>query len=554
MKKYGKFEKRPAAKKILLHTYLTSLLSLTLCVAMFFGTSFAWFTSEVNNTQNEIYIGTLDVDMFKQDGDQWQDLASSDANTTKLFDGNIRWEPGYTTVETIKLVNKGDLAFNYVLNFIESPKDATATQAESETTTETETADELDVMEVAKFFDVWVYKHTEKNTFTNPASYDDITAAGSGWTHAGSLNELLAGKAVLTGSMDDVRENKTATVPTESTGASTETTAAPSETSKNEFDGKESDVTYTIALHMRTDATGTYKDSEGKEHSIMGHKITLNVKLIAYQMAAEKDEFSTGYDSVIPVSDAAGLKAAMEKPEGGNVLLTADIELDNPQITIPANAEVVLDLNGHKIDATLADTNTADTQLFYVSKGATLTINGMGNSQIHVKAGKNNARVSAAINNCGGTVVINGGAYTMKYGTYNEGYMIPTLVDNNSTLGESRLIINGGTFVHTRNMFRNFANNSNANQTATITINGGIFKGEAGDFGQIWNQKPSANTPGEAGKIEVNGGTFEYMQICNGFGAGTNVAVKEDIGITVGEWKESGGEWTATITSNSGNN
>ena len=103
MKKFGKFEKRPEAaqkkqpnvKSALLQTYMVSLLSLVLCVTMFFGTSYAWFTSEVTNQGNEIYIGTLDVGLFKQNGTNWDSLS---ADGKKLFDGSIRWEPGFTAL------------------------------------------------------------------------------------------------------------------------------------------------------------------------------------------------------------------------------------------------------------------------------------------------------------------------------------------------------------------------------------------------------------------------------------------------------------------------
>ena len=65
MKKIGRFERplataAPAKKaktelrNMLLRTYLTSLLSLVICVTLFFGTSYAWFTSEVSNKGNEI--------------------------------------------------------------------------------------------------------------------------------------------------------------------------------------------------------------------------------------------------------------------------------------------------------------------------------------------------------------------------------------------------------------------------------------------------------------------------------------------------------------------
>ena len=101
MKKFGKYEKRPEpkvvvmsaektsgtkqpkVKNMLLQTYFTSLLCLILCVTMFFGTSYAWFTSEVNNSVNEIYVGTLKVGPLKETDAGVQDLATGD---NKLFD------------------------------------------------------------------------------------------------------------------------------------------------------------------------------------------------------------------------------------------------------------------------------------------------------------------------------------------------------------------------------------------------------------------------------------------------------------------------------------
>ena len=161
MKKYGKYEKRPepktvdknpaknadkqpAVKSMLLQTYFTSLLCLVLCVTMFFGTSYAWFTSEVNNSANEIYVGTLKVGLLKETDTGVQDLAKGDI---KLFDKNIRWEPGNTTVETIRIVNKGNLAFKYVMTFTDGTlASATGTSLE----------------DVAKYFDVWVFDHRNK--------------------------------------------------------------------------------------------------------------------------------------------------------------------------------------------------------------------------------------------------------------------------------------------------------------------------------------------------------------------------------------------------------
>ena len=122
MKRYGKFEKRPdetearqpKMKSLLLQTYVLSVLCLVLCMSMFLGSSYAWFTSEVNNTSNEIYIGTLDVGLYKDSGQGWNNLADSQYT---LFNDEFSWGPGQTNVETIQVRNEGDLTFKYALSF-----------------------------------------------------------------------------------------------------------------------------------------------------------------------------------------------------------------------------------------------------------------------------------------------------------------------------------------------------------------------------------------------------------------------------------------------------
>ena len=305
MKKYGKYEKRPegetaaakqpAVKSALLQTYFTSLLCMVLCVTMFFGTSYAWFTSEVNNAANEIYVGTLKVGLFAGD----EDLSDSDK---KLFGSNIRWEPGYTALETITIKNEGDLAFKYVLNFT----DGTIADGGS-----------LSLEEVAKYFDVWVYDHrANNNTEPNPDSYAGINT-DSGWVPAGTLGELLAGKSVLDGVMVTVRDSNDETPVNDGT-----------------TDGVATEDTYTIALHMSEDAST----------SVMGHKISLNVKLVAYQMSEEKDGFDNKYDQM--VASAEELSEALQN--GGTVALAGDIAIKDIDGRVTMNGGV-LDGNGNEI-------------------------------------------------------------------------------------------------------------------------------------------------------------------------------------------------------------
>ena len=292
MKKQGKYSKQPEARNALLQTYFTSLLSLVLCVAMFLGTSYAWFVSEVNNAGNEIYIGILDASLEKKlpDG-KWVSLADSEDAQEKvtLFDKNIRWEPGYTTQETVKITNKGDLAFKYVLSFTDGTLEKGGTPVE--------TAGAL--AQIAKDFEVWVYEHTEQNKDQEPPkSYAEITAADSGWTKATTLDKLLAGEPVLVGTMDQVRK------------AGQEQNAVNPDTT----DGLKTEKTYTIALHMSEDA----------QAAGMGHKISLNVKMVAYQMVSEQDSFGNGnYDEQNYVSTVEGLLKAVAEAKDGDVIAVA---------------------------------------------------------------------------------------------------------------------------------------------------------------------------------------------------------------------------------------
>ena len=162
-------------------------------------------------------------------------------------------------------------------------------------------------------------------------------------------------------------------------------------------------------------------------------------------------------------------------------------------------------------------------------------------------AGKSLLSVSAVFNNCGGTVEINGGTYTMAYGSYDDGYGLPVLADNNSTQGAATLVINGGTFTHTGTMLRNFANHGT--EAATIVINGGTFNGEAADPGVILNQKPDATTADGAGVVELNGGVFNQMTVCTGFADDTNAPTGVTLsgGVTLKPWEADGSRWVAQI-------
>ena len=98
------------------HALLMSALALLLCVSMFIGSTFAWFTESITSANNIIKSGNLDIKfeyaVFNDDGTfkEWKDVKdASDILTNNL------WEPGATEVAYLRIANAGSLALKYRL-------------------------------------------------------------------------------------------------------------------------------------------------------------------------------------------------------------------------------------------------------------------------------------------------------------------------------------------------------------------------------------------------------------------------------------------------------
>ena len=101
-------------KKATKRALLTSVMALVMCVVMLVGTTFAWFTDTASTGVNKIQSGNLDVKlMYSTDMVHWTEANDQ----TKLFDDNALWEPGYTQVVYLKVVNAGNLALKYEAGF-----------------------------------------------------------------------------------------------------------------------------------------------------------------------------------------------------------------------------------------------------------------------------------------------------------------------------------------------------------------------------------------------------------------------------------------------------
>lgn len=232
------------------------------------------------------------------------------------------------------------------------------------------------------------------------------------------------------------------------------------------------------------------------------------------------EEFEDDHNVMVPYTTINGVAypsfaEAMAAVQNGETIklegeTTLDGVADGYLFTIDGKS-ITIDLNGYGFVANVPDV-TKNSAIFRVAKNSGLTIEGEGN--VKVTTNKASNVLAAFINNDGGTVNLKGGNWTMTALEYPDA-LIPTFVDNNSTLGASTLNINGGTYTFHRNLFRNFSNNQT--EVATINIYGGTFNGRESDAGAIWNQKPSAGIPDGAGVINVMGGTFNNVVIDDEF-------------------------------------
>ena len=104
-------------KKNTKRALLSSVLALVLCASMFVGTTFAWFTDSVTSGANKIISGNLDVDLELLDANgNWNSISESNA---PVFNYE-KWEPGYTDVKILKIVNNGSLALKWKAQFVSS--------------------------------------------------------------------------------------------------------------------------------------------------------------------------------------------------------------------------------------------------------------------------------------------------------------------------------------------------------------------------------------------------------------------------------------------------
>ena len=89
------------------HKLLSSIATLFVCLAMFIGSTYAWFTDSASTGVNKIQAGNLDIEVTHQTGSGNYSAVNLE---THLFEDVDLWEPGVVAYENIKIENVGNLA------------------------------------------------------------------------------------------------------------------------------------------------------------------------------------------------------------------------------------------------------------------------------------------------------------------------------------------------------------------------------------------------------------------------------------------------------------
>ena len=293
------------------HALLMSLTSLTLCVSMLFGATFAWFTDSVTSGVNRIVSGNLDVELEYKDNAQT--AYTGVTATTKLFNSAANgklWEPGAMAYETFKVSNNGSLALKYqfALNTVDY-------------NTVTRTSGSYDLRDVLKIAVV-------ETTFDATARPDPATLDFKSWSE-------YANSAAFTGEIlpgEDTAQEKTVVIwwP---------------DTNSNDVDNR-----YNLK-DKATDGWTLDKTNNGKDELY----IDLGITLVATQLQNESDSFDNTYDANAEYPSAVAYtidsKASAE--------LTANITESTGVYTAPVNTTEATTISDADATSTIPAGTTA---------------------------------------------------------------------------------------------------------------------------------------------------------------------------------------------------
>ncbi len=165
----GKYEAAREKARLSYKSYIIGLICLGLCCALFVSSTFAWLSEDVGSNVNQIYVGSMQVDFLHHVNGQQVAVTPNHS----IFDNNIKWKPEAAQTQTMTVVNKGNIAFEYELQLIADPANCAVDNGQN-------------FFDVANYFDVYAFA----------GASEDISA--SGWQKVGTLAQVIKKEIAVT--------------------------------------------------------------------------------------------------------------------------------------------------------------------------------------------------------------------------------------------------------------------------------------------------------------------------------------------------------------------
>lgn len=429
---------------------LTSAFAFVICISMFIGTTYAWFTDSATSANNIIQTGNLDLEVY------YGDPANKNSITevSSLFDDVQLWEPGAIAWENLTVVNSGSLALKYKLQI----------------------------------------NFTDENYIVDTGA---------------RLSQILR-IAIVEGGV--TQTDRAAVL--QQAQESGKDTLLRDFTAGGNLLSKESKMLGIVIYWQSSANDNDYNVNNGKQTSdTLPLHITLGVNVAAWQTNNEKDSFGADYDAGLGetvVTNYSQLKEALKI--GGTIIMGQDILIDAASdeeiAVVPAGVTASLDLYGYSLYAPdgvdiYAINNLGDLTVLDSVGGGSIVSNGINNGNANARSVAN---ASLTVESGTFTSVSDYAINNYSAMTVNDGYINGGIYNSAATLE-----INGGTF-HNDNADKStvFADNSS---TVTIK-DGIFSIGTAAHLLDSANESKYVIEGGQfdggfRGAYEISGGTFE---------------------------------------------
>lgn len=298
---------------------LMSVISLFLCLTMFVGSTFAWFTDSVTSGNNKIVAGTLNIELYHSNSEETDEKIES--TTDDLFPVAL-WEPGVATYENFTIKNEGTLALTYIFDL---------NIADFNTTPDNKSID--DALKVALIEDSEFSGTREDLVSVFNSDDEKITVFDS-------IEDVT-----LTGAMDPKSE-------------------------KN----------FTVALYWEPSGSDNDFNMNNDKTTSDGQPLFVDVAvaLLATQYTQEKDSFDDQYDAgaLTTVDNAQELQAAVN--DGGIVIVEG---VYDEAITLNVPVDVTLIITKATFNNTIS-VNTENEAVLTVQNGKTKDLVVTGNGTV----------------------------------------------------------------------------------------------------------------------------------------------------------------------------